>query len=433
MEKTENKGMITKFYNWLIKLPMKSLLSITLMAFIVVIILFSISFLPNVISKISSSLSAALYSVFVPSDKASMKADKSIIDTKDNFTINFQRGELTNGLFSIIYACTDGADLYSVEKNGLKKITCDKPYYLIENEDSIVIKAETEKSVARLVIEGDFENNNTQKVEKIGVVRVTVKNLSTEPASLIPKLEPVITKSPSTQTQNTSYQTNYTGQADLAVRVLQIGRLNSGTNIITTQSQFTYSDMVGIKFEIRNDGEGNTGPWNFTAVLPSLSTPVFNSKTQISLKPGESIIFTLGFSDLSNEKNGIITINVDPQNAVKESLENNNFATNTIVNKSYNSNYYDNYRNYYSNNDDLEVSCYADPDDPETGDRVRWYADVSGGDGDYDYDWTGTNNLDSSSKSPSKTYSSQGTKRATVTVTDGDNNEASDTCTVYVD
>ena len=84
------------------------------------------------------------------------------------------------------------------------------------------------------------------------------------------------------------------------------------------------------------------------------------------------------------------------------------------------------------NDDDLEVSCYANPSDPDVGEQMNWYVRVSGGDGDYDYDWTGTNGLNSSSRSPSKTYTTTGRKTATVTVEDGDGNEESDTCSVTV-
>lgn len=82
--------------------------------------------------------------------------------------------------------------------------------------------------------------------------------------------------------------------------------------------------------------------------------------------------------------------------------------------------------------DDLEVSCYANPSSVQVGSSVTWRVSVSGGAGDYDYDWDGTDNLNSSSRSPSKTYNTPGRKTATVTVEDADGNEESDTCSVTV-
>lgn len=481
MENTEEKGIIARVVNWFKNLTVKGLLGAILIAFVVIIILMSVSYLPSVISRISSSLSGAIYSVFVPAEDATITVDKKILNSGEDFNINFKRGDMTNGIFTVSYSCDSTASLLSVESNGLKKMNCDTPYYLLENETAIKIRPSTTENVTRLNITGAFENNDTQKSENVGVVRVTVKN-ETAGVTVNPStVTPVKTVSPATPA-NPSYvtPTAYYGKPDLAVRVLQVGLLNSNTNTITNRTQFSYGDMVGIRFEVRNDGDTNTGAWSFTTVLPSLSTPTYNSNTQISLRPGESIIFTLGFSNISNQYSNLITINVDPQNIVTESVEYNNILTSTITNTSYNSNYYDNnYYNYnnnynntgcyingvynyncnnnnifpnngcyvngmftyncfdYNNNDwdnnNLRVSCYAKPSDPEEGDRVRWYADASGGDeDDYEYEWTGTDDLDSSSKNPSITYEDDGWKYATVTV-ESDGDFASQTCSVYVD
>jgi len=467
MENNENKGIISRIYNWFVNLTVRGLLGAILMAFIIIIILLSVSYIPAIMSRISSSLSAALYSVFVPAENATLTADRNIMYSGEDFTVTFKKGDLTNGIFTISYACNSNINLTSVETGGLKKITCNTPYYLIENETSIKIRPVTTENVVRLVLDGSYENNDTQKIEKVGVARVTIKNdlvgvivtpSTTTSMVVTPVNKPVII-SPA-----------YYGKADLAVRVLQLGLLNENTNIIIPRTQFTYNDMVGIRFEIRNDGDANTGPWYFTAALPSLSNPTYSSNTQISLKPGESIVFTLGFSNLTNQYSNLITVNVDPQNMVSESIEYNNILTSTITNTSYNSNYYNNnnnnynynyntnynnngcyvngyftyncfdnnynynynyngYSNYYNN---LSVSCYADPNNPDTDERVRWYANAYGGDGDYTYEWTGTNGLDSSAKNPSKTYTSHGWKYATVTV-ESDGYSVSQTCSVYVD
>lgn len=460
MEKTEEKGIFNKAFAWYNNATMKGLLGAVLLAFIIIIILLFAFRLPSVIRGFSSSLSAALYSVFVPAESATMTADKKIVDSGEDFNIIFKNPEGTSGLFTVTYACDLNIDLLSVEANGLKKIKCDVPYYLLENETAIQIRPESEESVVRLVLEGSFENNDTQKTEKIGAVRVTVKNDSPDTvadvsASSTKKNAVTNTapkKSPTVSTQN---QAVYYSKPDLAARILQVGLLNERTNLIVPQNQFSNNDTVGIKFEIRNDGSADTGIWSFSAYLPSLSTPVFNSGNQISLRPGDSIIFTLGFSNLTNQYSSLITVNVDPSNIIKESNEANNALISIIANNSYNNRNYNynssnngcyingvfsyncyNNNNYYNNdysfNGSLGVTCYAEPNDPETGDRVRWYAEALGGDGDYDYEWSGTNNLDSSSRNPTKTYSTRGTKYATVTV-ESDNRFVSYTCSVRVD
>lgn len=84
-----------------------------------------------------------------------------------------------------------------------------------------------------------------------------------------------------------------------------------------------------------------------------------------------------------------------------------------------------NVHNY--NNQNLDVSCYASPSNANVGDRVRWYADISGDDGNADYNWYGTDGLNSSSQSPSITYNYPGSKSATIQVYDNGHN-VSATC-----
>jgi hypothetical protein len=454
MENQEKKGIFVKIFEWFKNLTVKGLLGMILVAFIILILISTVSYLPKVISKISSSFSTALYSVFVPAEGATVTVNKKIINSGEDFIINFKKGDLPSGLFTINYNCDPNTELFSIESNGLKKINCEIPYYLLDDETSIKIKARTNDSLVRLVIDTSFENNENQKIEKIGVIRVTIKNDMV--GTVIEEPTTINTPAQATTTNVTTakpisnllptYKQPYYGKADLAVRLIQVGILNQYNNTIISTNQFSYTDTVGIRFEVRNDGDLATGPWYFTGSLPSLSTPTYTSPMQVSLQPGESIIFTLGFNSLKNQYVNTVIINIDPQGTIIELNKSNNFLTTTLYNNSYNSNYYyNNYntgcyingvftyncQNYYYNNP-LIVSCYARPNDPERNDRVRWYVNVTGGDGDYEYEWSGTNGLDSTSKNPSKTYTSRGTKYAYVTVESADY-RANASCSVYVD
>jgi len=70
-----------------------------------------------------------------------------------------------------------------------------------------------------------------------------------------------------------------------------------------------------------------------------------------------------------------------------------------------------------SNNGALQVSCYADPDDIDTGDSLIWRAEAEGGTGSYSYSWSGA--VTGSSANVSKTYTVAGAKTATVHVSSG--------------
>jgi CARDB len=99
------------------------------------------------------------------------------------------------------------------------------------------------------------------------------------------------------------------GRADLSIRILSIG--------------YIQGDTIGIRFEIRNNGGTTAKDWRFEADLPTDDDEdTFESKEQPDLKPGEAIEYTLGFDDPIS--NGFATIEVDSDDDVRESDENNN-------------------------------------------------------------------------------------------------------------
>jgi len=63
------------------------------------------------------------------------------------------------------------------------------------------------------------------------------------------------------------------------------------------------------------------------------------------------------------------------------------------------------------------ASCSASPTSLTTGGSSTWTASPSGGNGTYTYSWSGTDSLSGTTKSVAKTYTSIGTKTASVTVT----------------
>lgn len=85
----------------------------------------------------------------------------------------------------------------------------------------------------------------------------------------------------------------------------------------------------------------------------------------------------------------------------------------------------------YGNN--LQVSCYPNKDSATVGSLVTWNAEVTGGYGNYIYAWTGTDGLSSSLSSVAKTYSTSGSKSATVTVTSSNGQSATQACSGTVE
>lgn len=67
----------------------------------------------------------------------------------------------------------------------------------------------------------------------------------------------------------------------------------------------------------------------------------------------------------------------------------------------------------------LSVSCLATPNPADLFESVLWNSSVSGGTSGYTYTWSGTDGLSGSQSTAQKSYTSVGTKTATLTVVSG--------------
>jgi hypothetical protein len=114
---------------------------------------------------------------------------------------------------------------------------------------------------------------------------------------------------------------------------------------------------------------------------------------------------------------------------------------NTYYNPSNNYNgsyYYNSYGSAYGSSynpylNGFQVSCYPDTSSTEVGSTVRWNSNVLGGSGNYTYAWTGTNGLSSNQSTALTSYSSPGTKSATLTVRNSNGQIITQACSGSVD
>lgn len=79
----------------------------------------------------------------------------------------------------------------------------------------------------------------------------------------------------------------------------------------------------------------------------------------------------------------------------------------------------------------LVGSCSGSPSSVNTGQNVTWSSTATGGTGTYTYVWTGDNGLSSTNSSTVSSYSTVGTKNASVVITSG-SNSITKNCTVTV-
>lgn len=133
---------------------------------------------------------------------------------------------------------------------------------------------------------------------------------------------------PNTGTNN-SYNYNYsTGRADLKVRILAVGTLNSYNNFRVTNN-IDDSDTVGVRFEVENIGGESTGTFDIKAQLPNDDNEDYQIRNVASLNPGEKRVFTVGIEDPKRGKQKL-TVEVDSNNDVREKSESNNTDSESI-------------------------------------------------------------------------------------------------------
>lgn len=384
----------------------------------VLIVWFVVKVVPKIFSSFRNGIATTLDTVFVPNEDISSILDKKTISSGETFTLSFE-GNSDNKLYTFNFPCTDGVS-FSIVGEPKTSIECGKDFYLLNKTNEVSITGfSINKRIAVVPIKIGLQNEDSQKIDPVSNFNLTITNSNFSAPIDDTKTEEKTDSN--TNYTGTSYINTYVGKADLSVKITDTGIINKNTLQFTKTSVISSTDRVGVKFEVQNIGDKISGVWNFSATLPSLTSPTYQSNSQISLKPGDKIEFTLGFDNPTTYGTNNVTINIDPSNYISEILESNNTASVSIYT---NYNYYDynnnyNYNNYNQNYGNLTASCYSIPSNPNIGENVTWYATVNGGSGTYSYYWSGTENLAGSSQSVSRIYYSGGQKNASVIITSG--------------
>jgi hypothetical protein len=248
---------------------------------------------------------------------------------------------------------------------------------------------------------------------------------STDSTPAKPSLKKETPTTKSTQTQSPIYY----GKSDLSISLLGTGIINKNTGQFYQTSSAGLNDIVGVRFEVKNIGTNISGIWRIRLVMPSKSTPIYDSEYQISLKPGDRIEYTSSFERPTKTGNNIGYITADYFNNVDESVESNNYLTIPIKIVS------GNITNYNNNYNEIKLSCGANTTRTSTGDIVTWSATVTGGIGQPLYSWYGSDGLlsiQSTQNGVNKIYYNIGTKTARVAVSIGNETISGDCGSVTI-
>ncbi|MFA5935104.1 MAG: CARDB domain-containing protein [Candidatus Paceibacterota bacterium] len=220
------------------------------------------------------------------------------------------------------------------------------------------------------------------------------------------------TQTTNTKNVQTENQTpKYYGKADLSISLIGVGIVDKNTGQFYQTDYAGSNDIIGVKFGVKNVGTNISGIWRLRLVMPSKTTPNYDSDYQISLKPGDRIEYVASFEKPLKTGTNTGYVVADYFNNVDESVESNNYLTIPIRIEGKNI-------DGYSGNT-IKMSCGANTKNSTTGKIVTWSATVSGGIGQALYSWTGTDGLlsiDSPYNGVNKIYYNSGTKTAKVSV-----------------
>lgn len=128
-------------------------------------------------------------------------------------------------------------------------------------------------------------------------------------------------------------QVALSGLPDFVATINSVGYLatTSTDSFIATTTITGYRPAV--KFTIKNIGTNMSGPWRWTASIPTTVSYLYESTLQQTLAPGDSIDYILGF-DQANHGTQTISVTANFDKTVKESNQENNTAS-AIVTISY--------------------------------------------------------------------------------------------------
>ena len=271
------------------------------------------------------------------------------------FTLNWNYGE-NNGTYFINYECAEGSRVeLTLVKNSSqndpgRKISCGENYKISGDGKVTLVANSTAAQESELKIQIVYSKTGTSESARGATVVIiepvsqtdsndTASETAKTPETSKPKPQTnantqssALTPGPETNTEyqvSQSQGTQAQGKSDLYSNIIAYGTLNNN-NEFTATTTLKSTDKIAVRFEIVNHGTIETGAWYFNAVLPTFPSHIFTSESQQSLKPGEKIVFTLGFNKVAKKDGNEFVVNADPANSINEASETNNIARPTI-------------------------------------------------------------------------------------------------------
>ncbi len=318
---------------------------------------------PGAFSHIASAV-VSLTSIFFPNDRIEIVAPTGTTKSGEPFTIEWAHSRRSDvGRYTFSYTCREKVSVSVMEETGIyKDLACDTafdvPQYQVEDRYALkIIPTSNAYRYIDLPVTISFIEEGSATPSVTDSITFTLVNESVTDAdfgsgsssssssssssggasSSIPSPSSPDEKIPGTSTSNTyvipnvgTQAQNSNGRADLVGNILEIGYIDAATKTFVASSTVMKNERVAVRFEVKNQGDKTTGPWLFSAVLPTFPPHIFRSDSQSELLPGDRIEYTMGFDRVDEKDSVTFKVNLDPDEKVKEYNDANNSIETTI-------------------------------------------------------------------------------------------------------
>ncbi len=340
-----------------------------MIAGMLVIVVFAVigitKIVPKAITSIGSAFSSISSSLLSPKETIVLSLSKNSIKTGEEVSVSFVHKNKTKaGVYEFKFDCADkDISMVLIDAGKQKNILCTATSTLSSNTFKIVPALKNTNSFVDSYIHVTFYDTEKNKQVATGKTVLTIyngdtKGITSKPSdtSITQQTKIVLDSSVQNIKQEVA-NANGINKSDLYIITKDAGIVVN--SVFITKTNFSSYESPSVRFDIGNDGNVPTGPWQFTAILPTYPSQIFPSGVQPSLAPGEIIEYTLSLKNLASTGNNIVSINVDPSQNVSELSETNNTTAITLINSGvgYNVNSAQNYNTgyYSSSNSDLMV------------------------------------------------------------------------------
>lgn len=297
------------------------------------------------VGRVLSSALAGIQSLFTPAERIVISVVDNQIVVNEPFTLTWEhRGKDTDGSYTFSYECRDDVHLTRKGDDGLfDTVFCNMPLPILADDTLLTLTAAGEvNGVIDIPVRVSYTENNSVAPAREGVAILSVQETrfddatsttTTDDTALDAPLVPVQPSRPVTYVPAVTTPDLF-GKADLTVSVLAYGLVNTKTGEFEAVDEIPYNLPSGkrgaIQFEVQNIGTNVSPEWRFEAELPTSPSYTYRSDDQQALFPQDRIVFTIGFTKVRKADEDTYRIEIDSENDVDESNENNNVETGSV-------------------------------------------------------------------------------------------------------